>query len=149
MPPIQPNSEVPRVELNHDGTINVVVTVTGFAAGAPVEISGQVTQDNGAVATFYSVQQMPQSGIVNLPNLPVVPNRSFDPGFPITVVARASEVWISTLQGGAGSGPVQSNVISGSVQAAWSVNNANWAVAWEGQDTPAAWGSSAATAAPS
>jgi hypothetical protein len=146
MPPIQPNSEVPIVELNHDGTINVVVNVTGFAAGAPVEISGQVTQDNGAVATFYSVRPMPQSGPVNLPNLPVVPNRNFDPGFPITVVARASEVWISTLQGGTGSGPVQSNVISGSVQAAWTVNNANWAVAWEGQDAPAAWGSPAAPA---
>ena len=75
MPPIQPNSEVPTVELNHDGTINLVVNLTGFAAGAPVEISGQVTQENGAVATFYSVQEMPPSGIVNLPNLPVVPNK--------------------------------------------------------------------------
>jgi hypothetical protein len=142
-----PNSEVPTVELNQNGTINVVVNITGFAVGAPVEISGQVTQENGAVATFYSVQQMPQSGTVNLPNLPVVPNRNFVPGFPITVVARASEVWISTLQGGAGSGSVESKVISGPVQAAWTVNNANWAVAWEGQDTPAAWGSSAAPAA--
>jgi len=147
MPPIQPNSEVPTVELNHDGTINLVVNLTGFAAGAPVEISGQVTQENGAVATFYTVQEMPPSGIVNLPNLPVVPNKDFDPDFPITVVARASEVWISTLQVGAtGSGPVESKVISGPVQAAWAVNKAHWAVAWEGQATAAAWGSSAAAA---
>jgi hypothetical protein len=139
-----PNSEVPRVELNTDGTINLVVNVVGFAAGAPIEISGQVTQDNGAVATFYSVEPMPENGPVHMARLPVVPNKKLAPGFPITVVARAAEVWISTLQGDTGSGAVQSNVISGSLQAAWTVNDANWAVSWPGQNSPAVWESSSA-----
>jgi hypothetical protein len=143
-----PNSEVPRVELNRDGTINLVVNVVGFAAGAPIEISGQVTQDNGAVATFNSVNPMPASGPVNLPKLQVVPNKKFDPGFPITVVARAAEVWISTLQGGGDPGPVQSHVVPGPVEAAWTANNANWAVAWEGQSEPSVWESSSAPPPP-
>src|SRR6516225_10071000 len=50
-----PHSAVSRVELNHDDTINLVVNVYGFDAGTPIEISGQATQTNGAVATFYSV----------------------------------------------------------------------------------------------
>jgi hypothetical protein len=139
-----PNSEVPRVELNTDGTINLVVNVVGFATGAPIEISGQVTQDNGAVATFYSVEPMPEGGQVHLVRLPVVPNKKFAPGFPITVVARAAEVWISTLEGAKGSGAFQSDVISGSLQAAWNVNDANWAVSWPGQNSPAVWGSRSA-----
>lgn len=147
-----PNSEVTRVELNTDNTINLVVNVAGFAAGTPVELSGQVTQENGAVATFYSVEQMPPSGEIHLPSLTVVPNqnRKFDPGFAVTVVARASEVWISTLQGiGPGSGPINSNVINGTtVQGAWAVSNANWAVAWSGQNDPAVWDSPSSPAAP-
>ena len=131
-----PNSEVPRVELNTDGTINLLVSVAGFKAGAPVEISGQVTQDNGAVATFYSIQQMPASGPVKMDHLPVVPNKEFAADFPITVVARASEVWISTLQADTA---LQSRVVSGPVRAAWSVHEANWAVAWPEQDVPAEW----------
>ena len=36
-----------------------MVNVYGFEKGTLVEISGQATQANGAVATFYSVQAMP------------------------------------------------------------------------------------------
>ena len=39
------NSAVSRIELNQDGTINLMVDVYGFDPGAPVEISGQATQD--------------------------------------------------------------------------------------------------------
>ncbi len=142
------NSEVPRVELNEDGTINLVVDVHGFDAGSPVEISGQVTQDNGAVATFYSVQEMPQNGRVFVKRLAAVPPKTFGPGFPMTVVARAAEVWISTLEEDEDSGALQSVIDSTTLQAAWKVNHAQWAVAWDEQKTPAVWESKSAQPSP-
>src|SRR5207247_1611942 len=57
-------------------------------------------QANGAVASFYSVQPMPaRSGgdptiVVKTP----VPPNTFVAGLAITVVARAAEVWITTLE---------------------------------------------------
>src|ERR1700730_11676982 len=87
-----PNSEVPRVELNQDGTINLEITVYGFESGTPIEISGSATQDNGAVATFYSVEQMPESGPVFVKRLSAVPPRNFEEGFSITVVARGASL---------------------------------------------------------
>jgi hypothetical protein len=54
------NSEVPRIELSPDGlTLTLYVRVDGFTPGTPVEISGYATQDNGAVVTFYDIQQIP------------------------------------------------------------------------------------------
>jgi hypothetical protein len=54
------NSEVPRIELSPDGsTLTLYVSVDGFAPGTPVEISGYATQDNGAIVTFYDIQQIP------------------------------------------------------------------------------------------
>lgn len=54
------NSEVPRIELGPDGsTLTLYVRVDGFAPGTPVEISGYATQDNGAIVTFYDIQQTP------------------------------------------------------------------------------------------
>ena len=53
--------QVPRIELNQDGTVTFFVIVGGFRVGTPVEISGYATQTNGAIATFQSVQLMPKS----------------------------------------------------------------------------------------
>ena len=96
------NSQVPRVVLNQDDTISVEVNVSGFNPGDPVEISGQATQANGAIASFYSVQPMPQppsgnSAPIWVKSIPVVGATAFQPGSPVTVVARASEVWYTTL----------------------------------------------------
>ncbi len=123
-----PNSEVSRVELNADGTINLQLNVSGFDAGTPIEISGHVIQDNGAVAAFYSVAAMPASGSVHMTRLPAVPNINFVPGFPITVVARAAQVWITTLREDSDPAALQSNVVADPVQTAWKAENRNWAV---------------------
>lgn len=144
-----PNSEVPRVELNGDGTtINLVVNVYGFKVGAPVEISGSVTQQNGAVASFYSVQPVPdppspgKASVVPLGPVAAVGLNAFDTGDPVTVVARATQVWITTLGKDVSSGASESHVLTTSttpLKAAWNGNGAQWAVAWDGQDKPAAW----------
>jgi predicted ATPase len=109
------NSEVPRIELSGDGsTITLYVRVDGFTPSTPVEISGYATQDNGAIATFYDVQQIPSSGQtapapggqtapaynqgVILPVRAVAaPGYKFTKEHPIVVVARAADVWITRL----------------------------------------------------
>src|SRR5262245_26034576 len=96
------NSEVPKVQLTKDGTISLVVNVYGFDEGTPIEISGQATQENGAVASFYSFLEMPEhesekSVPVTLTCIPVSSQKKFAAGFTITVVARAAEAWITTL----------------------------------------------------
>jgi Animal haem peroxidase len=136
-----PNSAVSRIELNQDGTINLVIDVYGFKPGQPVEISGTATQENGAVASFHRVQQMPQNGPVLVKGVSAVPGNNFARGFPVTIVARASEVWITTM---AEDTALQSRVVSTPLQAAWNENTAQWAVSWPGQETPADWDSDSA-----
>lgn len=128
-------SAVPRVELNQNGTINLLINVYGFDPGTPIEISGQATQANGAVATFYSVQEMPDNGeeSATLPvkSISAVPPNKFVPGFPVTVVARAAEAWITTLEPDTGARALESRVNPGGselLQAAWKKNHVNPAV---------------------
>jgi hypothetical protein len=95
-------SQVPTIQLNKDGTISLEVSVYGFEKDTPVEISGQATQENGAVAAFFSVLTMPEvkaeeSVTVTLDSVPVLSPEKFAAGFPVTVVARAAEAWITTL----------------------------------------------------
>lgn len=143
-----PYSQVPRIELNQDGTINLLVNVSGFDPGTPIEISGQATQDNGAVATFYSVQKMPPSGPLYVARLSAVPPNNFAAGFPITVVARAAQVWITALEADTDSGALQGRVFPDPLQAAWKENTAQWAVSWPGQEAPAVWQSQPAQPSP-
>src|SRR5689334_8310870 len=79
--------------------IILYIEVDDFEEGAAVEISGYATQEDGAVATFSSVQAMPRKNGNAPTTLTVeapVPPGSFT-GFPITVVARAAEVWVTKL----------------------------------------------------
>jgi hypothetical protein len=124
-----PNSQVPRIELNPDGSINIKVSVYGFDEGTPVELSGQATQINGAVATFYQVQATPPHDGETVDLLlssvaPVLPNK-FDAGFPITVVVRATEAWITTLD----KDTTASGVVSEQFSGVWTSNSYGWAVA--------------------
>jgi hypothetical protein len=97
-------SEVPRIELNQDGTVTFYVNVGGFKVGTPVEISGYATQSNGAVATFRDVQPMrpgdPVKGVIMVVRCVPVIGSKFTEKDPITVIARAADVWISKLHTG-------------------------------------------------
>jgi hypothetical protein len=119
-------SQVPRIRLNKDGTISLEVNISGFEEGTPVEISGQATQENGAVISFYSVFEMPdeKSVLVTLDSVPVSAPKKFVAGFPITVVAKAAETWITTLVGEEDPGTSQSSATSvdSGVKAAWKAN---------------------------
>jgi Animal haem peroxidase len=121
------HSAVPRVELTQNGTINLEVNVYGFDAGTPIEISGEVTQENGAIATFHSVQQMPRnSTVIGVKSIPRVGSREFVKDIPMTVVARAAEVWITTLGPDTGPEALQSRftpVGSDPLHAAWKENS--------------------------
>jgi hypothetical protein len=126
-------SQVPRIQLNKDDTISLEVSVYGFEKDTPVEISGQATQENGAVAAFFSVLTMPEvkdeeSVLVTLDSVPVLSPKKFAAGFPITVVARAAEAWITTLVEIESPENLQSLAIplgSGTRQAIWKASRAN------------------------
>jgi hypothetical protein len=95
-------SQVPRIELSQDGTVTFFVNVGGFRVGTPVEISGHATQANGAVATFRDVQLMPKGDpeegvILVVRGVPVI-GSTFTADEPITVIARAADVWIDKLR---------------------------------------------------
>ena len=94
-----PLSWVFAIELKTDDTIALHVRINGFAPSIPVEISGFVTQSNGAVATFYDIQNMPATaGDADMDVINVqAASGKFDPELPFTVITRAADVWISKL----------------------------------------------------
>jgi hypothetical protein len=94
-----PLSWVFGIELQANGTLTLNVRVSGFAPSVPVEISGYVSQSNGAVATFYDVQNMPNApGDAEMDVLNVqTASEAFHPDLPFTVITRAADVWISKL----------------------------------------------------
>jgi len=135
-----PYSAVARAELNQNDTINLIIKVEGFAPGEPIEISGQAIQGDGVIATFYNIQKMPAdgSGIVVVPGLKAIPPDKFVENSTITVVARASQVWITTLQDDPDPLSRRENMVSGQSKAAWKAGeeDAHWAVTAGGQQQP-------------
>ena len=120
------HSAVSRVELTENDSINLAIDVYGFDKGTQIELSGQVIQDNGAVATFYSVQEMPanadKEATLPVASISAVPPNKFVAGFPITVVARAAEVWITKLDNDTGDNALLPRVLRGSsspLKGAW------------------------------
>jgi tetratricopeptide (TPR) repeat protein len=103
MPIVFSHSAVPKIELTEDGNaVTVSVRVTGFEAGAAIEISGYATQTNGAIATFYGVKKVPgnspeEGTVFDIEPVRVVPPKGFVREEPIMVVARAAYVWIAKL----------------------------------------------------
>src|SRR6516165_3650652 len=124
------HSEVPRIELNRDGTVTLFVNVGGFEAGTPVEISGHATQTNGGVATFRDVQLMPdgysQEGVIMVVRGVPVIGSPFTADEPIMVVASAAGVWITKLPLDTGDKPLPEAIMTAkaltgqvNIRAAW------------------------------
>src|SRR5262245_49861420 len=134
--------KVPRITLNKDHSITIYVTIFDFEEDTPVEISGQATQANGAVATFYRVLQMPDSdadgATLAIPSVTAVPPNNFAAGFPITAVVRATAAWITTLEADS-EALLTANENSDPPKASWKENNVNWAVSWPEQKAAAMW----------
>jgi hypothetical protein len=125
-----PFSEVPRIELNHDGTVTFFVNIGGFRAGTPVEISGYASQTNGATATFRDVRPMPpsdpvQGAIVVVKGVPVI-GSAFTPEAPITVIAQAADVWITKLDLDRGGQVLSPAIMDAKAQSAQTGTSTAW-----------------------
>lgn len=134
-----PLNKVNNIRLNADNTISLDVSVDGFDADSPIEISGDVTQANGAVATFYKVGTVPkpisgQETVVTVESVQASSKTGFVATDPITVVARAAEVWITML---ATDGEFHASEANG-VQAQWNMQSFDYAIGEPGQH-PAGW----------
>lgn len=147
MPPSQPLSKVNRIELNEKNqTISLQVGLDGFYEDSPIEISGQATQPNGTVATFYAIRTMPKAvqkadgtpeeAVVTVTSVSAVPPNKFDPEMPITVVSRAAEVWITTLDKEDGIRPEEDGSSPEKVQPAWTAKTYSFAVCEPGKAPP-------------
>ena len=92
------NSEVPRIELNPDGTVAFFVRAGGFDPDTLVEVSGYANQANGTTATFRAIRKISAKGeILVIRGVPVIGASGFTPDHPIMVVAQAAEIWITKL----------------------------------------------------
>lgn len=134
-----PLNKVNSIRLNEDNTISLDVSVDGFEEGSPIEISGDVTQANGAVATFFKVKTVPKpiSGretVVTVESVRASSETGFVATDPITVVARAAEVWITMLET---DGEFRTSEATG-VKAAWKMQSFDYAIGEPGQH-PSGW----------
>jgi hypothetical protein len=94
-----PHTQVPEIELRDDDSIALTIEVFGFEAGTPVELSGHATQPNGAIATFYDIQNLPPAspGSGSFVTVIAIPSPKFVAGEMITVVGRAAKIWGTVL----------------------------------------------------
>ena len=141
------NSEVPRIELNGDGTVTLYVKVGGFDEGTPVEISGHATQTNGAMATFRDVQIMPassaQGAILVVRSVPVIGPDGFTAGDPIIAVARAADIWLTKLDSDTGKQALPKEIMTAkassgqvNIQAAWNSDEKTYHSAFSSASWP-------------
>jgi len=141
-------SEVPRIELNGDGTVTLYVKVGGFDAGTPVEISGHATQTNGVMATFRDVQIMPansgQGAIMVVRDVPVIGPKGFTVGDPIMAVAQAADIWLTKLDPDTGEKPLSQEIMDAkqlsaqiNIQASWNSDEKTYHSAFSSASWPA------------
>jgi hypothetical protein len=103
--PSNVNSYVTRAELKNNKVV-LTVQVAGYKPGEAVEISGHATQDNGAFATFYDIQNVPGTNTSGHSYLIVTANpvdiakfeKGQAAGKDIIVVARVAKVWATMLK---------------------------------------------------
>ena len=98
------HTAVLEIDLKDTGSVSLTVEVIGFEPGTLVEISGHATQDNGVIATFYDVQELPSPGSPDsgsILTMTAEPAAEFVAGEVITVAgqARALKIWGTILDG--------------------------------------------------
>jgi hypothetical protein len=134
------HSHVTTVHLMQDGTVQVNVLFDGFRAGEPVEISGYVTQTDGAYSSFYSYMTVP--GDPTQPpavvEMPVIIDEGIDDlrlTDLMTVVTKVAKVWPTVLVSGPAGTATTSTATTGTgttgeIAATWTAQpppkGANW-----------------------
>ena len=91
------NPHVPKVHLNDDNSVDLVVQIVGFAPGSWAEISGYITQSTGAFAPFSAIEEVtgPVSadGTFSL-TVTVRPMKELNLAEDVEVITRVTEVQI-------------------------------------------------------
>jgi hypothetical protein len=102
-----PHTQVNEIELKDDGSLVLTIEVFGFEPGTKVEISGSATQDNGAIATFYDIGDLPPAKPDGGSVLTVTaaPTSGFGADQVITVAGRATKIWGTVLHADTGNLP--------------------------------------------
>jgi hypothetical protein len=94
------DSYVTKAELDNKNII-LTVQVDDFTVGEAVEISGQATQNDAALATFYAIQKVPAPDSSKHKSLKVTADlgdTKFEADQHVTVVARVAKVWVTVLR---------------------------------------------------
>jgi hypothetical protein len=96
------NSHVSEVNLDEKGNVILTVQFNGFTSGERVEISGNVTQLEGAYSTFYYYTDVPSapnpsSGLIEIP-VPIGSMKGLHNQADITVVTKVAKVWPTVLK---------------------------------------------------
>ena len=94
-------SHVTSVHLLEDGTVQVNVLFDGFKAGEPVEITGSVTQTDGAYASFYlyttAHSPTPPNTWVTVPVTIDEKIADLRPSDRLTTATKVAKVWPTVL----------------------------------------------------
>lgn len=111
------NPYVTNVTIKNNQVV-LTIKIDDLPPGEPLEISGQATQNDGALAVFYDLQPVPEptpDGTIYM-YVKAVPSQSFKKGHAVTVVLRAARVWTTVLGApqpeGGSSQPVAASVVS-------------------------------------
>jgi hypothetical protein len=93
------HSQVPKVVLTTNGKIIVTGQVVGFSVGKSVEVSGYITQTNGAYIPFsYMTDVLPPSNPGDPPQVTAtIDSANLNEQDDVTVIMRVSETWPSVL----------------------------------------------------
>ena len=127
------NSHVTTVNLKDDDTMEIIVQFNGFGSGELVEISGYVTQTEGAYSSFYRQCPVPPDasqplGTVEVP-VTIAKMDNLQDQDAMIVVTKVAKVWPTVLSSDLASG-VTPEMLPAGVLARWTAEpapkGANW-----------------------
>ena len=122
------DSYVTRAEFDNKNII-LTVQVDDFTVGEAVEISGQATQNDAALATFYGIQKVPGPDSSKHSYLKVTADpgdTKFEADQDVTVVARVAKVWVTVLSKDPGNPDAGKIAWTASKAAAVEADPGNW-----------------------